>query len=187
MIYLILYCEFFRVGLFSLGGGLVALPFLQELIAKYGWMTGEELLNMIAISESTPGAIGINTATFIGYNTAGISGSIVATIGLATPSVIIIVIIARYFNKFNQHPLVQAAFRGLKPAVAGLIASAAFTLASGEVFKLRDFELSSDLISAFDLSAVSLLILILVGLKKLDLHPVVYIFSAAVIGVIFKF
>lgn len=98
MIYLILFLEFFKVGLFALGGGLAALPFLQNLIIKYGWMTGPELLNMIAISESTPGAIGINTATFIGFNTAGILGGIIASLGLTAPSIIIITIIAHYFK-----------------------------------------------------------------------------------------
>ena len=89
MIYLTLYLEFFKIGLFSVGGGLATLPFLQELVYKYGWITSEELLNMIAISESTPGPIGINTATFVGNTTAGVLGGVVATLGIITPSIII--------------------------------------------------------------------------------------------------
>src|SRR5690554_1960609 len=122
MIYLILYLEFFKIGLFSLGGGLATLPFLQELIVKYGWISNEELLNMIAVSESTPGPIGVNTATFVGFNTANIFGGVVATMGLVTPSIIIITVIAHYFSKFNEHPNVVGAFLGIRPAVTGLIA-----------------------------------------------------------------
>lgn len=133
MIYLRLYLEFFKIGLFSIGGGLATLPFVQQLIERYGWITSEDLLNMIAISESTPGPIGINLATFVGYNTGGLLGGIVATIGLVTPSLIIIVLVAHYFIRFNEHPLVQGALRGIRPAVAGLIAFVAFELAREEI------------------------------------------------------
>lgn len=187
MLYLILFLEFFKVGLFALGGGLAALPFLQDLIVKYGWMTAEELLNMIAISESTPGAIGINTATFIGYNTAGIAGGIVATAGLAAPSIIIITIIAHYFQKFNQHPLVQSAFSGIRPAVAGLIASAAFELARGGIFNLQQLQLNDSILSVFDYKSLLLLIIIFAAVRLFKKHPIIYILSAALIGIIFKF
>jgi chromate transporter len=187
MIYLTLFLEFFKVGLFALGGGLAALPFLQDLIIKYGWMTAEELLNMIAISESTPGAIGINTATFIGYNTAGIAGGIIATLGLAAPSIIIITIIAHYFRKFNQHPLVESAFSGIRPAVAGLIASAAFELARGGIFNLKQLQLNNNLLQFFDYKSILLLLIIFAAIRKYKKHPVIYIISAALIGIIFKF
>lgn len=187
MIYIILFFEFFKVGLFALGGGLAALPFLQDLIVKYGWMTAEELLNMIAISESTPGAIGINTATFIGYNTTGILGGITATAGLAAPSIIIITIIAHYFKKFNQHPLVKSAFSGIRPAVAGLIGSAAFELAKGGIFQLNNFELNSNLFKFFDYKSLFLLLIIFLAIRKYKKHPIIYIISAALIGIIFKF
>lgn len=187
MIYLTLFLEFFKVGLFALGGGLAALPFLQDLIVKYGWMTAEELLNMIAISESTPGAIGINTATFIGYNTAGIFGGIIATVGLAAPSIIIITIIAHYFRKFNQHPLVESAFSGIRPAVAGLIASAAFELARGTIFNLKHLQLNNNLLNFFDYKSLLLLLIIFAAIRKFKKHPIIYITSAALIGIIFKF
>ena len=187
MIYLILFLEFFKVGLFALGGGLAALPFLQDLIVKYGWMTAAELLNMIAISESTPGAIGINTATFIGYNTTGIAGGITATAGLAAPSIIIITIIAHYFKKFNQHPLVKSAFSGIRPAVAGLIASAAFELGRGSLFKINNFKFDARIFEFFDYKSLLLLIIIFLAIRKFEKHPIIYIISAALIGIIFKF
>jgi chromate transporter len=187
MIYLTLFLEFFKVGLFALGGGLAALPFLQDLIVKYGWMTAEELLNMIAISESTPGAIGINTATFIGYNTAGIAGGIIATTGLAAPSIIIITIIAHYFREFNQHPLVESAFSGIRPAVAGLIASAAFELARGGIFNLEQLQLNNNLLQFFDYKSLLLLVIIFAAIRKYKKHPIIYIISVALIGIIFKF
>lgn len=187
MLYLILFFEFFKVGLFALGGGLAALPFLQDLIIKYGWMSGKELLNMIAISESTPGAIGINTATFIGYNTAGIPGGIIATAGLAAPSIIIITIIAHYFKKFNQHPLVKSAFSGIRPAVAGLIASAAFELAQGGLLNLSNLNFNKNFLSYFDLKSLILLIIIFAAVRIFKKHPIIYITAAAFIGVLFKF
>lgn len=185
MIYFILFFEFFKVGLFALGGGLAALPFLQNLIIKYGWLTTDQLLNMIAISESTPGAIGINTATFIGFNTAGIPGGIIATLGLTAPSVIIITIIAHYFQKFNQHPLVKSAFTGIRPAVAGLIASAAFSLAAGNIFHLQNFPYNLN--RFLNYKALLLLIIIFIAIRKLKKHPIFYIIFAALIGIIFKF
>lgn len=186
MIYLTLFLEFFKVGLFALGGGLAALPFLQDLIIKYNWMTAEELLNMIAVSESTPGAIGTNTATFIGNNTAGIMGGITATIGLTAPSLIIIIIIAHYFQKFNKHPLVKSAFSGIRPAVAGLIASAAFQLAAGVLFNLQNFNFES-IQYFFDYKSLFLLIILFAAIRIFKKHPIIYIGAAALIGIIFKF
>jgi len=187
LIYLIIFFEFFKVGLFALGGGLAALPFLQELITKYGWMTSAELLNMIAVSESTPGAIGINTATFIGYNTTGIWGAITAAVGLAAPSIIIIVIIAHFFQMFNEHPLVKSAFIGIRPAVAGLIASAAFELSKGEIFAAENFSLNKEIISLINLKAFLLFIIIFIAVRKYQRHPIIYIITAAIIGIIFKY
>ena len=105
MIYFKLFLVFFRIGLFAVGGGLATLPFLQEIVHKYGWITTEELMDMIAISESTPGPIGINTATFVGNKTAGLLGGTVATLGIVTPSIVIIVIIAHYFLSLVKGPL----------------------------------------------------------------------------------
>ncbi|MFW6015751.1 MAG: chromate transporter [Halanaerobiales bacterium] len=186
MIYIILYLEFFKIGLFSIGGGLATLPFLQELAAKYGWITSEELLNMIAISESTPGPIGVNTATFVGYNTAGIPGGLIATIGLATPSIIIIAIIAHYFMKFNEHQLVQGAVLGVRPAVTGLIASVAFELGKDHLFNPQYFTLN-EFFKLFNFKALLFFAILFYLIYKYEKHPILYITAAAVIGIIFKF
>ena len=183
MIYLRLYLEFFKIGLFSIGGGLATLPFLKELITKYGWITNEELLDMIAVSESTPGPIGVNTATFVGNNTAGLLGGIVATLGLASPSSIIIVLIARYFIKFNENPMVNSAFIGVRAAVIGLIGFVAFDLGKGELFNLN----TTNLFEMLHLKAVILFALILFLLFKYDKHPILYLIGAAIFGVVFKF
>ena len=187
MIYVILYLEFFKIGLFSLGGGLATLPFLRQLIFKYGWITHDELLNMIAISESTPGAIGVNTATFVGYNTAGIFGGVVATFGLVTPSIIIIAIIAHYFSKLNEHPVVRGAFRGVRPAVAGLICFVAFELGKDVVFFVENLSFSRKLIDLFNYRAVVLFVILFYLIHKFDKHPIVYIAVAGIVGVVFKF
>jgi len=172
MLYLTLYLEFFKIGLFSIGGGLATLPFLQELILKYGWITNEELLNMIAISESTPGPIGVNTATFVGYSTAGIAGGIIATLGLATPSIIIVVIISHYFSKFYEHSFVSGAFLGIRPAVTGLIASVVFGLGKTELFSYK---------------ALLLFLLMFALINKYKKHPIIYLIIAAIIGIVFKY
>ena len=110
MIYLTLAFEFFKIGLFSIGGGMATLPFLMDLTTKYNWYTASDLANMVAISESTPGPVGINMATFAGYSVAGIPGALVATLALTAPALIIIVIIARFLENFSENPTVKAVF-----------------------------------------------------------------------------
>ena len=124
MIYLQLFWEFFKIGLFAVGGGMATLPFLQELAEKTGWYPQSLITDMTAISESTPGPIGINMATYVGCNVAGIFGGVVATLGEIIPSVIIVVIVSKYLEKFRGSKLVNDAFYGLRPAVTGLIAAA---------------------------------------------------------------
>ena len=116
-IYILLFLEFFKTGLFSIGGGLATLPFLYDIADKYPWFDRAVLADMIAVSESTPGPIGINMATYVGYETGGILGGILATVALVLPSVIIIIIIAKFLNKFNENKIVKSAFYGLRPAV----------------------------------------------------------------------
>lgn len=187
MIYFKLYLVFFKIGLFSVGGGLATLPFLQEIVDKYGWITSEELLNMIAISESTPGPIGINTATFVGHNTAGILGGIIATFGLVTPSIIIIIIIAHYFSKFSEEKIVKSAFYGIRPAVAGLIGAAGFQVAKISLFNMEKFNIRKNIIHIFNIKGLILLGIILYISNKYKKHPIVYLISGAIIGIIFKF
>lgn len=187
MIYLKLFAVFFRIGLFSVGGGLATLPFLQEIVHKYGWITSEELYNMIAISESTPGPIGINTATFVGYNTAGVLGGLIATLGIVTPSIIIIVIIAHYFAKFSEKKIVKSSFYGIRPAVAGLIGAAGFEVAKIALFNLGKFNLTNSLIDMFDIKGILLFGVIFYLIRKFNKHPISYILLAAVIGIVFKY
>ena len=129
MILLRLFWEFFKTGLFAVGGGMATLPFLYDMAAKTGWFTAANLADMIAVSESTPGPIGVNMATYVGFHTAGIPGAVVATLGLITPEVIIILLIARVLQQFRQNKTVDAAFYGLRPASTGLIAAACVSVA----------------------------------------------------------
>ena len=108
MIFLSLFYEFFKAGLFAVGGGLATIPFLKEISAKTGWFTLSQLTDMIASSESTPGPMGVNCATYVGFETAGILGSIIATIGLIPPSVIIIILISKILEKFRNNRYVDA-------------------------------------------------------------------------------
>ena len=118
--YLQLFFEFFKAGLFAVGGGMATIPFLYDISDKTGWFTHAQLTDMIAISESTPGPIGVNMATYVGFTSAGIPGSVIATLGLITPSIIVILIIAGFYNAFKNNKYVQSAFYGLRPASTGL-------------------------------------------------------------------
>ena len=124
-IYLRLYYEFFKTGLFAIGGGMATLPFLHDIGETTGWYTQAQLMNMLAVSESTPGPIGINMATYVGYTVGGIPGAIIATIGEVTPSIIVILIVAMMLKKFRDSKYVNDAFYGLRPASTGLIGAAA--------------------------------------------------------------
>lgn len=129
MIYLVLFLEFFKIGLFAIGGGLVTVPFLFDLSEKYSWYTAKELADMIAISESTPGPLGVNVATYAGYHAAGIGGGIIATLGLVVPSLIIIILIANLLRKYSRNYKVQTVLSGIRPAVVALIMYAGLEIA----------------------------------------------------------
>jgi len=191
MIYIILFFEFFKIGIFSIGGGLATLPFLKELANKYGWISSQELIDMIAISESTPGPIGINAATYMGYKTAGVLGGVVATLGIVVPAIIIVSIIAHYFMKFNEQETVKSAFYGLRPAVTGMIAAAGFEVAIVSIFNTNISLQFSNLIkligSFINIKEFILFIVIFYLLEKYKKHPIFYLVGAAVVGIIFKF
>lgn len=142
MILFQLFFEFFKVGLFSVGGGLATLPFLYNLSDTMGWFTHGDVANLIAIAESTPGAIGINMSTYAGYLVAGIPGGIIATLGLVTPSIIIILIIANLLNKFQDNKYVQSAFFGLRPASLAMIAAAGVSVVKIALIDLDAFKVS---------------------------------------------
>ncbi|HHW68698.1 chromate transporter [Defluviitalea raffinosedens] len=187
MIYFLLFIEFFKIGLFAIGGGLATLPFLQELIEKYHWFSSYDLINMIAISESTPGPIGINTATFVGYKTAGIIGSIIATLGIVTPSIIIIILIAHYYMKFSEHPVVRASLNGIRPVVIGLIAAAGFEVAKIALLSITQFAATGSLLKLFNFKAILLFAILLYFIIKYKKHPILYIIGAGILGIFIKF
>ena len=193
MIYLQLFYEFFKTGLFAIGGGLATLPFLYNLSDKTGWFTHADLTNMIAVSESTPGPIGVNTATYVGFTMGGIPGAIVATVGLVTPSVIVILIIASFLKAFRESRLVDAAFYGLRPASTGLIAAAGIPVIITSVLTADTlYEVISQgvTLEMVKWPAVVLAVVIYVlsnhvkATKKL--HPILFIAFAAVVGVVFR-
>ena len=191
MILLQLFFEFFKTGLFAVGGGMATLPFLYDISARTGWYTAEMLADMIAVSESTPGPIGVNMATYVGFVTAGIPGAIIATLGLITPSIIIILLIARALKAFRENPTVEAAFYGLRPCSVGLIAAAGFLVIKLALFNTELYQASGKLIDLFDFKAIALAAVLLVCtryVKKLKgLHPIFFILASAVIGIVFSF
>ena len=191
MIFLRLFFEFFKTGLFAVGGGMATLPFLYDISARTGWYTTEMLADMIAVSESTPGPIGVNMATYVGYVTAGIPGAIIATLGLITPSVIVILLIARALKAFRENPYVEAAFYGLRPCSVGLIAAAGFLVVKLALFNTELYQASGKLLDLFDFKAIALAAVLLVCtryVKKLKgLHPIFFILASAVVGIVFAF
>ena len=187
MIYLTLFYEFFKVGLFSVGGGVATIPFYMELADKYDWLTPQMLTDMIAVSESTPGPMGVNMATYVGYTTAGIPGSICATLGLITPSILIILLVALSLKAFRNNKYVESAFYGLRPASTGLIAASGLSVlvmalwndAGGSILRCINWK-------GIVLFAVLLVLTRWVKPTK-KLHPICFILASAVIGIVFGF
>ena len=196
-IYLQLYWEFFKTGLFAIGGGMATLPFLKDIGASTGWYTYSDLMNMLAVSESTPGPIGINMATYVGYLVGGLPGAVIATLGEVTPSIIVILLIAVLLKNFQDNQYVNWAFYGLRPASTGLIGGACVAvmlevltfvhISAGGI--VNTFGLEGGQI--FNLPALALAAVLLVltnWVKKVkEWHPIVFIGLSAVIGVIFHF
>ena len=191
MIYLRLFWEFFKVGLFSVGGGLATLPFLYSLGAKTGWFSTADVANMLAVSESTPGPIGVNMATYAGFDCGGVLVGVVATLGLVTPSVIVIVLIAMALQAFRTNKYVDAAFYTLHPASTGLIAAAGWSVFALVLVNLDAYRVSYQLADLLQWKNLILFAVIWVltnlvkPLKKL--HPVVFLALAAVVGIVFRF
>lgn len=171
MIYWILFFEFFKIGLFAIGGGLVTVPFLFDLAEHYPWFNAQELADMIAISESTPGPLGINMATFSGFKAAGVWGGVIATLGLVTPSVIIIVIIAKLLKKFKDNPYVKNVLYGIRPAVLALIVFAGYQIARLAVVDWKTL-------------GIGIVFFLLIHYYKKS--PIFYMVLSAVVGILFK-
>lgn len=190
MIYLRLFFEFFKVGLFSVGGGLATIPFLQDLGARTGWFSAADLADMIAVSESTPGPMGVNMSTYVGFTCGGPLGAVVGVLGLITPSIIVILIVAGFLKKFRDSRVVNGVFAGLRPASTALIAAAGWSVAVIALFQSVNL-LTTDGIAVPAPYWPAVLIAVAVfacmrvpALKKL--HPILYIAAAAVIGIVFQ-
>lgn len=191
MLYLRLFYEFFKTGLFAVGGGMATLPFLYSMSDSTGWFTHAQLADMIAVSESTPGPIGVNMATYVGFSTAGIPGALVATLGLVAPSVIIILIIARVLKSFRQNKYVDAAFYGLRPCSVGLIAAAGLLVVKIAMFNFDLYAETGVFTDIFNFKALALAAVLLVLTRFVKqtkkLHPIVFIAGSAAVGIIFAF
>ncbi len=193
MLFLRLFWEFFKTGLFAIGGGMATIPFLYDMSDATGWFTHTDLANMIAVGESTPGPIGVNMATYVGYVSGmteggvlgAILGAVVATLGLITPSIIIILIVAAMLKSFRDNRYVDSAFYGLRPASTGLIAAAGISVLYSNLFIG-----GSTVLTAFNwqglLLAVVLWLLTNVVKPTKKLHPIVFIGIAAVVGIVFQ-
>ena len=187
MIYLQLFFEFLKTGLFAVGGGLATLPFLNDMADRTGWFTRAQLADMLAVSESTPGPIGVNMATYVGFTTAGIPGALIATLGLVTPSVIVILIVAAFLRAFRDNRYVNAAFYGLRPASTAMVAAAGIgVVLLTLVYTDRPLGLSFFNWPSIALAAVILVLTRWVKPTK-DLHPILFILASAAVGVIFRF
>ena len=195
MILLRLFLEFCRVGLFSVGGGLATIPFLTDLGERTGWFTSGQLADMIAISESTPGPMGVNMATYVGFATAGVPGGIIATLGLIFPSVVIILVIAGFLQKFRQSKVVDGVFYGLRAASVALITAALLQVARIALMfhETAGPEVSPGVFAPkyelFYWPAIILAVVIFALVKfspAKKLHPICFIGLAALAGVIFQ-
>ena len=181
MIYLILFWTFFKIGLFTFGGGYAMLPLIMAEVESHGWLEIADLVNFVAVSESTPGPFAINISTYIGMKTAGLFGAVCATTGVVMPSVLIILIVARFYMRFRQNVAVQGGLSGLKPSAIGLIAAAVVSLGaavffpagfSQNVFTTPDFWISAGIF-------VSMLVFIFFINK-----PILVIVISAVLGIV---
>ena len=186
MIYLQLFYEFLKTGLFTIGGALAAIPLLQEMSAKTGWFTEAQLADMIAISESTPGPIGINMATYVGYTTGGFLGGVIASLGMITLPLIIVLTVARLLGRFRDNAFVESAFYGLRPASVGLISAAGLSVIMLSLIRVEVWQESGALLDLFDYKAIILAAALLLLTNKLKTHPIVFIACSAALGIVLK-
>ena len=196
MIYLQLFWEFFKAGLFAVGGGMATIPFLYDISDKTNWFSHTDLANMIAVGESTPGPIGVNMATYVGFVTGmkengiltAILGAVTATVGLVTPSVIVILIIAAILKSFRNNKYVESAFYGLRPASTGLIAAAGISVIASNLITIGGVDEH-----VFGLNWKGLILAVILWLltnkveKTKKWHPICFIGISALVGILFSF
>lgn len=187
---LLLFWEFFKIGLFSVGGGMATVPFLYDLAEKTGWYMQAQILDMLAVSESTPGPIGINMATYVGYVVGGIPGGVLATLGVILPGLILVLVIAMFLEKFRGNRIVEGAFYGLRPASTALIAAAGITVVEAALLNTALYAQTGSLLDLFSWPAIILaaVLWLLTNVVKptKKLHPVVFIAASAVVGIVFS-
>ena len=183
--------RFFCCGLFAIGGGLATLPFLYNISKETGWYTFSDISNMIAVSESTPGPIGINMATYVGYTIGGIPGALVATFGIILPGIILVIIVTSILDKFRNNLYVEGAFYGLRPASTALITSAGLLVAKITFLNLDIYKASGAIADLLNYKAVIFAVILLIFTRWVkqtkDLHPAIFIGISAVVGIMFSF
>ncbi len=182
MTYLVLFLEFLKIGTFTFGGGYAMIPFIQETVAKHGWLSTTELVDFIAISESTPGAFAVNISTYVGSQVGGFFGAVCATLGVVLPAFVLIIIIAKIYDKFKNSKTVKGAMFGLKSTVVGLIAAAVVSIAV-EVFFADGFSATVLLSSTFWFSLIVFGIMLFLLLYK-KYSPILIVVLSAALGII---
>ena len=180
MIYLQLFYTFFKIGLFGFGGGYAMLSMIQgEVVTRYNWVSSQEFTDIVAISQMTPGPIGINGASYVGFTSTGsIWGSVIATFAVVLPSFILMLTISKFFLKYQKHPAVESVFSGLRPAVVGLLASAALVLMNTENFGSPTKDTYTFVIS------VIIFLVAFIGTKKYKANPILMIIACGIAGLI---
>ncbi|MCP3894341.1 MULTISPECIES: chromate transporter [Bacteroides] len=180
MLYLQLFYTFFKIGLFGFGGGYAMLSMIQgEVVTQYGWLSSQEFTDIVAISQMTPGPIGINAATYVGYTASGnVWGSVIATFAVILPSFILMLTISKFFLKYQKHPTVESVFKGLRPAVVGLLASAALVLMNTENFGSPSTDMYSFVVS------VILFLIAFIGTRKFRINPILIIVACGIAGLL---
>ncbi len=177
-LYLDLFLTFFKIGAFTFGGGYAMLPMVEQEVMAHGWMTMNELINFIAVSESTPGSFAVNVSTYIGTVTGGLAGAVAATLGVVTPSFLIILIVAKSYEAFRRSRAVQGVMSGLRPTVVGLIGTALVSVGKSVFFPDADMHWIRFLLSA----AIFVLSVYLIRRKKMSPIPVILL--GALIGIV---
>ncbi len=181
-LYIMLFTEFSKIGLFAIGGGYAVLPFLYYLQSEYNWFSTDELTNMIAVSNITPGPIGINAATYTGYTTAGIAGALIATLSIVLIPFILTVLITKLFDKFENNKTMCAIFTGLRPAACALLSSIAIKLFYRAIF--TDFKSLTEF--QIDISSLILFIILILPFSFIKKNPLITILAGAIGGIIIK-
>ena len=184
MIYLQLFVQFFKIGLFAFGGAYATIPFLYDISDRFGWFSHQDILNMLAVSQTLPGPIGINIATFAGLKVAGVAGALVASFALVAPSLILVGLAFEFLKKFSDHPVVNAVLWGLRPAASAMIAYALVVIGRAALFDLPRFHTTGQLLDIFKINAFVILAILVLINTKTKIHPSLNVVIAGVLGFI---